>query len=114
MRGAAPNPAGAWRKVLNGRSSGEILELQAQIDDLCQHPAFQDLRSLLIGAHDELVADLVGGPALDGSDYAKQTGTALGLRSLEDLMGDIRGGAERAAKKLAAQAESQRSQMEVV
>lgn len=113
-RGVAPNPAGAWRRGLNGRGSSGILELQAEIDDLCQRPAFQTIRSLLISAHDEIVDDLVQGPALDAADYAKQSGVALGLGSLEALLGDIRSGAERVAEKLAIEAERQRSQMEVV
>lgn len=113
-RGAAPTPSGAWRRDLSGRGSSGILELQAEIDDLCQRPAFQTLRSLLIGAHDELVSLLVRGPALDAADYAKQAGTAHGLESLEELLRDIRVGAERVNQKLAAEAERHRSQMEVI
>lgn len=67
----------------------------------------------MIGAHDELVGNLVSGPTLDAPGYAKQAGSALGLKAFEDLLRDIRDGAVRANAQLAATAERQRSQMEV-
>jgi len=113
-RGVAPNAAGAWRRELNGRGPAELIELHAEVEDLAAQPAFQRIRSLLIEAHDELVADMVSGPARDAADYAKQAGAILGLESLELLIGEIRASAERARAQLAAEAERTRPNLEAV
>jgi hypothetical protein len=87
--------------------------MQAEMDSLVLHPGFQKIRSLLIEAHDELVRDVVQGPARDAEDYAKQTGAAYGLEGLELLLREIRLAAERGEAQLAAEAERTRPRLEV-
>lgn len=113
MRGAAPNPTGAWRKELSRRGRVELVELRAEVEHLVALPAFASIRSLLVEAHDELVADMVNGPVRDASDYAKQTGTILGLKGVESLIAEIRSSAARAEKELADEAEASRPRMEL-
>jgi hypothetical protein len=111
-RGVAPNATGAWRQALSGRRPGELLELQSEVEVLLEQPAFTAIRTLLIKAHDELVADMVSGPARAAEDYAKQAGAILGLESVELLLREIRSAAERGEAQLAAEAERTRPQME--
>lgn len=113
-RGVAPNATGAWRRELSRRSPDELIALLEGVDDLAEHPTFQTIRSLLIEAHDELVADMVNGPAREAIDMNKQAGAILGLEALESLMREIRVGGERAHAQLVAEAERTRPNLEAV
>jgi hypothetical protein len=90
------------------------MELQAELDEICTRPAFQQIRSLMIEAHDELVADMVKGPAREAAEYAKQAGAILGLEGLELLLREIRSAAERGEDKLRAEAELSRPHLEAL
>lgn len=114
MNGAEPNAKGKWAKALRGRGPQESMELQAEVDDLLGRPAFQTLRSLLINAHDELVADMVTGPVREGAQYAKQAGAIEGLEGLEILLKEIRHAAARGEAKLRDDAERARPRLEAV
>lgn len=90
------------------------MELQAGIDALSATPAFQEIRKLVIKAHDELVEVMVSGPSRGEGEYAKLAGAIEGLEGLEKLLKQIRSAAERGEKELRDEVESSRPRLEAV
>lgn len=105
MGNAEPNDKGYWRRQLRKHSNVELVALREDLEEILTRSSMSEVRALLIGAHDELVSDLVEGPVRPLALTTKRTGHVAGLRGLENLIVDIR--------ELAAEAETQQMRRQV-
>lgn len=105
---AEPNAPGSWRKELDRLEGHELVNLCEELDEILDRPVMQLIRRLLIGAHDELVGDLVRGPIQPLPIMAKRTGLIAGLEGLDNLVADIRAKTVAAEKRMQLQLEKLR------